>query len=105
MIRPRRADTAADPALLDGVLGAAAVLGELRAILAEVAEDGAEDGDGHDVDGESPDDEVVGVVLGLAALADMVARRLSDERGSPGSSDGDGAVREQIDLAVAELLR
>jgi hypothetical protein len=100
MIPPRRAETAADPVLLAGVLGAAAVLGELRAILAGLARDG--DGPGG---GGEADDEVVDVVLGLAALADAVARRLPDERGAPRSNDGDGAPRAPIELPVAELLR
>jgi hypothetical protein len=101
MIPPRRADTAADPLLLTGLLGAAAMLKDLRTILAEIAEDG----DGRLPDGESPDDEVVDVVLGLAALAGMMTGHLPEERDPSEVGDGGGAVRGPIDLPVRELLR
>ncbi len=115
MIPPRRSGPATDPALLDGVLGAAAMLRAIRALVAELAAEGGESGEGG---GEPADGEVVDVVLGLAALADVVTRRLAEDGDRPGPGDGgderdrgedggggDDGARARIELAVGELLR
>jgi hypothetical protein len=102
VIRPRRTDSAADPLLVTGVLGAAALLRRLRALLAELAADG-------DRGADDPGDEVselgdvVDMVLGLAALAAAIEHRLPD---SPApAAVAPSAEREPINLLVKELLR
>jgi hypothetical protein len=99
VIRPRRGDSAADPLLVTGVLGAAALLRRLRALLAELAADGDR---GADDPGDAAElADVVDVVLGLAALAAAIEHRLPD---SP-APVAPAAEREPINLLVKELLR
>jgi hypothetical protein len=100
MIPPRRGEQIADPTLLTGLLGAAAMLDRLRATLAELAADDDRCTPG----GEAPDAEVVDVVLGLAALASLAARPRPDPHTSPEPSGGGGARRGPVDLVVEELL-
>ena len=99
MIPPRRSDSAADPTLVTGLLGGVALLHQLRALLAELAADGALGDAGEPGDAAHPD--VVDVVLGLAALAGEIERRLP---GGPARVDP-AEPREPINLLVKELLR
>ena len=101
MIRPRRGDSAADPLLVTGVLGAAALLRQVRALLAELAADGDRGADDPGDEVAEPAD-VVDVVLGLAALAAAIEHRLPD---SPAPAAASAAEREPINLLVKELLR
>lgn len=109
MIPPRRSATSADPQLITGVLGAVALLRGVRAQLAELAADGDRaGGDGAARDPGAADDPeaaaVVDVVLGVAALAEMLERRLVTPRGPP-AADDPPEPREPIHLLVKELLR
>jgi len=99
VIRPRRG-SAADPLLVTGVLGAAAVLRRLRALLSELAEDG-DRGAGDPRDAAVA--EVVDVLLGLAALVAAIERQLPDSPAPP--VEVEPAEREPINLLVKELLR
>lgn len=102
MIRPRRGDSAADPLLVTGVLGAAALLRRVRALLAELAADG-ELGADERRDEACELGDVVDMVLGLAALAAAIEHRLPD---SPApAAVAPSAEREPINLLVKELLR
>lgn len=112
MIRPRRGGSAADPLLVTGVLGAAALLRRLRALIAELAADGdraAEVPEACEL-AEVPEvaevpelAEVVDVVLGLAALAAAIEHRLPDSPAPPAVAPA--AELEPIHLLVKELLR
>lgn len=62
MIPPRKAETAADPELLAGVLGAAAVIAAWSSLVAELAADPA------DANAALADPEFVDALVGLAAL-------------------------------------
>ena len=120
MISPRRASPVTEPALLEGLLGAAEILLAVRAAVAGLAADGREageadrSGEGGAPGGEAASGGVVDVVLGLAALADEVARRLAEDGdpaepgggggdGEGGEGEGDGCARNH--RAVGELLR
>ena len=101
MIRPRGA-AAADPLLITGVLGAAAALRRLRALIAELAADDA------DADPDDAGGDVVDVVLGLAALVAAVECRFPDSPVTPGVVDpaADACpTNRPINLLVKELLR
>lgn len=108
MIRPR-GGAGADPLLVTGVLGAAAALRRLRALVAELAADGdrcrrgAAPSDPEDP-GAADAGEVVDVVLGLAALAAAIDRRLPVSSALPGVVDPAAELRP-INLLVKELLR
>lgn len=80
MMPPRRTDTAADPTLVTGLLGVAALLGVLRAMLGELADDGDRGPPGVEPARDGVFDEVVDVVLGLAALTRAASRHLPDDR-------------------------
>jgi hypothetical protein len=102
VIPPRPGDSAGDPTLVAGVLGAVASLRALRALLAELADDG--DRGAEDPASDAVRD-VVDVVLGLAALADAIERRLPDPPATALAAAPASEAREPIDLAVQELLR
>jgi hypothetical protein len=118
VIRPRLGDSAADPLLVTGVLGAAALLRRLRALLTELAADGdrgaaaaqaregaeaCEVAEAREVSEARELTDVVNVVLGLAALAAAIEHRLPD---CPAPATAAPATeREPINLLVKELLR
>jgi hypothetical protein len=97
VIAPRRGDTGVDPGLVTGLLGARALLGEIDALLAELADDG----DRHAAAGP-PIPALIDLVLGLAALSRLAAQRMPVEHG-PAPSAAEPLA--PIDLAIGELLR
>lgn len=104
MIRPRRGDSAADPLLVNGVLGAAALLRRLRVLLVELAADGDRGAAAGTELADVPElRDAVDVVLGLAALAAAIEQRLPDSPAPAAVSPS--AEREPINLLVKELLR
>jgi len=109
VIRARRGAAAGDPGLVTGLLGAAALARAARGAIAELAADG--DRAGHRA-GETDDragdageprrgDELIDVVLGIAALVAAVARALPD--GGPAAAELVEPVEPQRE--PRELLR
>jgi hypothetical protein len=105
MMPPRRADTAADPTLVTGLLGAAALLGALRAMLGELAGDGDRCPPGAEPARDGVFDEVVDAVLGLAALARAAARHLPDDRPRRAGDAAAPPAAGRPPPAARELLR
>jgi hypothetical protein len=104
MIPPRRAATSAEPALVTGLLGAAAVLAAVRALLAELAEDGDHCPPGAEPARSTTFDEVVDAVLGLAALARTAARALPTDPVVPADA-GAGAAPPAAGSPAAPIAR
>jgi hypothetical protein len=104
MMPPRRAETSGDPTLITGLLGAAALLDELLALLGELAGDGDHSPPGAEPARDGMFDEVVDAMLGLAALARTAARHLPDRLRRAGDAAAPPPAARPAP-AARELLR